>query len=204
MSETPNTPTPTPDNVVHIPQIDPDDFTRFDEALAEQLKVMEKAGALHRMMDIFIKFGPQLSDRGYWYILGVLWARHPDLDRLEDWVKLFTVQRPKRALYLMTEGEMSVVESFQEAEHLEAFRPMVESGGLNPFIYCTNKETADRHARMFGAEKVGRFVVPRDAVVAFFQRLRGPELLVIDQRGVTREGELPLDPMKKKSRRKKL
>ncbi len=178
------------DNVVHIPTVQEEPWTRYDEALANQLKTIEQTKDLHQLARTFAHYAASLSDRGYWYLLGVLWTRYPDTQQLELWSKLFLSPRPNRALYLMTDGEHREVERWQAADvdFIEAWRPMCQTGGLNPFIYCASRRSASRHAASLGVTEIGRFTVPKTDILAYFNRTRGEELLVVDCRNVKLEG----------------
>jgi hypothetical protein len=171
-----------PDNVIpliHIDAVEPR-WTRFDEALAEELLQLDRKTNVQQLLLIFDKSHEKLSDAAFWFLLGVIWSRNALMTHNALWLKHFASKRPHRRLFLMKDEELDEYTVLHVHDTVVAYRPQVQVGGLHPFIFCLDEKTAYRHAQELGSGCIGTFVIPTSAVVAFFDRLRGPELLVID------------------------
>ncbi len=170
--------------------IEMEQFTRYDEALATSLMDLVKTKKHHLLLPTFHNYHKLLSDRGYWYMLGTIWGHAADMKDNPQWLALFASKRPYRAISMMTPEELTVIESL--APLVAGYRPQCKSGGLHPFIFCADAKTAVRHATAMDADHVGCYSIPAHAVIAYFERFRGPEVLVLDCTDVKLEDLTPM------------
>lgn len=165
------------------------DWTRYDDALAESLRNAEVHGHTARLLPLFDAYAERLSDGAFWYLLGAVWSRYASMTDNALWLKHFGAKRPYRAVGLMKPAELEVLSGL--SAYVGAYRPQTKSGGLHPFIFCADIQTAIRHAAAYDSEFIGTYSVPSKTVVAYFERWRGPEILVLDCSDVRLETVVP-------------
>lgn len=138
----------------------------------------------------------QLSDVAYWRWLASLWVYHDRVsDRLATWRRLFGSGRPQRRA-LMTEDELEILDGLPS--QVELFRGFCHRGGEDGVAWALQRDFAETFActwfamldhsgvpDRYRAEGlfVARAVVPRQSVIACFQResTLGAEIIVIDK-----------------------
>jgi hypothetical protein len=150
----------------------------YDEAVRAHLINQACMGA-HKthLQEQFEKFAWQLTDFGYWHILGALWNACLGQGEVQLWRNLFLSKRPNRAECLMKPDELQIYKRLQSGTPVMGFRAH-RKGEEQWLSYVLELGTAKKMARHNGCQVITMFEIPDDKVLAVFDRRGYREILV--------------------------
>lgn len=163
-------------------------WNRYDAAVADLLIETERK-APERLIVEFSRLHRELSDYAFWFLLGMIWTRYPDPAHAETWSKLFLSERPERERSLMKPSELRFFHAMPKT--ITAYRPYDpdEHWVIN---YTPRIEVARRIATASGRSSIAAYSIPRENVIAYFDRRKTPEVIAVNPLGIEETGLFPL------------
>ena len=155
------------------------DWSRMDEAVLEEIIAASELSP-GTTLDIFIKYNSRLSHYGYWYMLGLLWnsfaGPRNDEGRLNEWMKLFGHNRPKRNACLMKPDEATQLRNLPKK--VKVYWDSKRKTGISYRI-----EKATLPVEPFNPKDYEAYAeIDRENIIALFNRRGETELIILNPR----------------------
>lgn len=134
-----------------------------------------------KSVEYFDQHSRELTDSAYWFGVSTLWVGSSNCADLETWKRLFSSNRPNRAISLMKPSELKALKKLPNKINL--FRAQ-QPGETDWIAYSTSPAIAAKFAAMKGISEVSVFRVKKPNIAALFLRRGEYEVIVLDKRTV--------------------
>ncbi|KRK40828.1 hypothetical protein [Loigolactobacillus bifermentans] len=134
-----------------------------------------------KSVEYFDQHSHELTDSAYWFGLSTLWVGSANCADLETWKRLFSSNRPNRAISLMKPSELKALKKLPNKINL--FRAQ-QPGETDWIAYSTNPAVAARFAVMKNISEISVFRTKKPNISALFLRRNEYEAIVLDKRMV--------------------
>lgn len=150
---------------------------KYSKLDADIIQRVTKHGESPRAIRAFNNEHRQLSDYGYWYLLGTLWVSYADQTDLELWRRLFRSPRPNRNTSLMKPSELA--EWNYLPDEFFVYRGH-NHGETDCIAFSIDKFAAARFAIQRDVKEVWQYLVKKEDVLCLFLRRGESEVILLD------------------------
>ncbi len=148
--------------------------SRVDRAIMQQILPHD---ATPRAIRKFAKLHRNLSDYGYWFLLGTLWVSYTGHSDINLWRRLFDSPRPNRKTSLMKPSELAALAKLPETLTVYRAHRLGETDWL---AYTLEPEKAAFFAMKRNVETVSEYTIARSDALCLFLRRSEAEILALD------------------------
>lgn len=155
---------------------------RWNRQDAATLKKILPFEATPDAIKAFVRYHWRLSDYCYWFTLSTLWVSYTGWSDLDQWIELFSSNRPNRESSLMKPSELAAFAALPETLTLYRAHRHNEARWISYSIFAWKAaEFADRR----GVNEISEYMVQKADALALFLRREEFEMLVLDQSKAT-------------------
>lgn len=137
----------------------------------------------------FARQADNLTDYGYWFMLGTLWVSYSGWSELDLWIRLFSSRRPNRLSSLLKPSELQAFH--QLPEMLPVFRAH-RPNEKRWISYTIVPEIAVKFAVNRGVDAVTQYIAQKSDMLGLFLRRQEFEVLILDQSRVEFVRHIPI------------
>lgn len=150
----------------------------MDAAVAEEMIIAEKKKDYDALFTLFQRYNDKLTSRAYWFLLSMIWSVYPDPKRSPFWISHFSSKR-KFKDELMHSHEKQLLDKLPN--QVIAYRPRITEYSLS---FTVDAGEAVRIADHCGIDSIATYLIPKQNIIALFNRVRRLEIVVVDQKGI--------------------
>ena len=123
----------------------------------------------------------KLSNYAYWFFLSTLWVSYSGQSDIELWKKLFSSDRPQKLKSIMKPSELK---EYNYLPHIVTIYRAKRKEEKQWIAYTLDLEIAKRFANERKVDKVTKYEVKKNDILALFLRRGEKEIIVLDEKNV--------------------
>lgn len=120
----------------------------------------------------------KLTNYAYWFLLSTLWVSYSGYSNINLWKKLFSSNRSQKLKSIMKPSELK---EYNYLPYIITVYRAKRTGETQWIAYTLDFEVAKRFAKERNVEKVSKYEIKKNDVLALFLRRGEKEIIILDE-----------------------